>query len=625
MYISRGSVANAGRTVQTSATKRNPSRVCSSAWRERVTTHKVAPLAKVISTAFSYAGRAASPYPSDTQKGSSMARAKTTIKTLSTLSTGSGLTMVPASGSDEAGADLEELLYLGQEFLVGDEDDQVVLGEHHGVVMGHDHLVAAHDCGDCGTLGQVDFLYPPADAAAGIWIPVHHGLERLGHAAAQAVHPGHVAAPHVGEQRADGRLRGRNRDIDLTGLEQVDVGAPVDERDHAARAHALREQAGHDVVLVVIGYRDEEVHIGDVFGLQESFVRDVSLQHERPVEAGRKHLAASLVVLNDLDRVVALYRPREAQSDVAAPRNHDSPYRLVHAPQLVHDLADVFRRGETKHFISGLHHRIALGQNRAVTAKYGGDARVHGRNVLPEILQGMTDQGTALECTHCDQAHFAVSELEHLQCFRKLDELDDVIGKNLLRTDCQIDVEAVRAEYALGGKIVGGAQANDAGRDVEQLLCQLARDQIGLIALRHRNHHVAVLDTRLDQHRGVRGAAEHGAQIEAVLEVAQPRAVDIHDRDVVGFGHQVFRDRRADLASAEDDDFQGANPREKVRILCRLVSRVSLLFARRECRVLSTCGTGACARGRFVPRRVQWSRSPVRDDARSRSARKPRG
>src|SRR5256885_10575614 len=128
-----------------------------------------------------------------------MASAKTTIRTLSTFSTGNGLTMGAESASDEAGADLEEFLDLGQELFVGDEDDQVVLGEHHGVVMGHDHLVAAHDCGYCGALGQVDLLDLPADAAAGISISVHHGLERLGHAAAQAVHPGNMAAPHMGE------------------------------------------------------------------------------------------------------------------------------------------------------------------------------------------------------------------------------------------------------------------------------------------------------------------------------------------------------------------------------------------------------------------------------------------
>src|SRR6266480_1491992 len=112
----------------------------------------------------------------DTPSGRSIAIEKTTIKTLSTLRTGSGLTMVPASGSDEADADLEKFLHLGQEFLVADEDDQVVLGEHHGVVMGHDHPVATHNRGDCSALGQVDFLDSPADAAAGVPVPVHHRL-----------------------------------------------------------------------------------------------------------------------------------------------------------------------------------------------------------------------------------------------------------------------------------------------------------------------------------------------------------------------------------------------------------------------------------------------------------------
>src|SRR6266446_11008291 len=139
----------------------------------------------------------------ETPSGRSIASEKTTIRTLSTLRTGSGLTM-GESASDEAGADLEEFLDLGQEFLVGDEDDQVVLRLHHGVVMRHDDLVAAHDCGYCGAFGEVNFLDPPADAAAGIPVSVHHGLERLGHTAAQAVHPGNVAAPDMREQGADG-------------------------------------------------------------------------------------------------------------------------------------------------------------------------------------------------------------------------------------------------------------------------------------------------------------------------------------------------------------------------------------------------------------------------------------
>src|SRR5437762_11402318 len=108
----------------------------------------------------------------------------------------------------------------------------------------------------------------------------------------------------------------------------------------------------------------------------------------------------------------------------------------------------------------------------------------------------------------------------------------------------------------------------------------------------------------------MRGAADNGAQVQTVLEVAQPRGVDVHDGNVVGFGYQVFGNRRADLAGTEYHDFQGG---------------VSLLFARRECRELSTCGTSECARDRCARRRALWTRLPARDDARSKSARMPSG
>jgi hypothetical protein len=46
-------------------------------------------------------------------------------------------------------------------------------------------------------------------------VAAHHGLQRLGGAAAQAVHGLHVAAPHVGQQLADHGVRRRHRDVDL--------------------------------------------------------------------------------------------------------------------------------------------------------------------------------------------------------------------------------------------------------------------------------------------------------------------------------------------------------------------------------------------------------------------------
>jgi hypothetical protein len=115
----------------------------------------------------------------------------------------------------------------------------------------------------------------------------------------------------VREQGADGGLRRRNGDVDLAALQQVYVGAAVDERDHLTRPHALREQRAHDVVLVVVGECAEDVHVADVLLLEQLLVGDIADKHERPVELGGKPLGLGFVELDDLDVVaVSICRAR---------------------------------------------------------------------------------------------------------------------------------------------------------------------------------------------------------------------------------------------------------------------------------------------------------------------------
>jgi hypothetical protein len=77
-------------------------------------------------------------------------------------------------------------------------------------------------------------LTPNSLAAA-----ARHNLQRYGDAAPQAVHGLHVAAPHIGQQLAEHGLRGRKRNVDLGTVHQVGIAAPVDQRQHATRTHAL--------------------------------------------------------------------------------------------------------------------------------------------------------------------------------------------------------------------------------------------------------------------------------------------------------------------------------------------------------------------------------------------------
>ena len=76
----------------------------------------------------------------------------------------------------------------------------------------------------------------------------------------------------------------------------------------------------------------------------------------------------------------------------------------------------------------------------------------------------------------------------------------------------------------------------------------------------HGHQHVSVIRTCLAQYIGQRGATLHGADVEAITEVAQALTVGVDHGDVVGFAGQMFGQRTADLTRAEDDDFHACNP-----------------------------------------------------------------
>jgi hypothetical protein len=68
----------------------------------------------------------------------------------------------------------------------------------------------------------------------------------------------------MGQQLANHLLRGRDGDVDGAALHHVGVGPAVDQRHHPARAQAFGEHGRHDVVLVVAGERQKQVHLADV-------------------------------------------------------------------------------------------------------------------------------------------------------------------------------------------------------------------------------------------------------------------------------------------------------------------------------------------------------------------------
>src|SRR3546814_3265493 len=104
------------------------------------------------------------------------------------------------------------------------EQDHMVAGLDHGAVMGDEHLFVADDRADGGAWRQAEVADGLADDFAGLGIAMGNRLDGFGRATAQGVYADDVAAPHVGQQGADGCPLRADGDLDLAALDQVDIG-----------------------------------------------------------------------------------------------------------------------------------------------------------------------------------------------------------------------------------------------------------------------------------------------------------------------------------------------------------------------------------------------------------------
>jgi hypothetical protein len=91
----------------------------------------------------------------------------------------------------------------------------------------------------------------------------------------------------------------------------------------------------------------------------------------------------------------------------------------------------------------------------------------------------------------------------------------------------------------------------------------LARHEIGLVALRHGDQQVGVLDACAGEDRRMRGVAGHRPQVETILQVRETLLVAVDNRDIVVFRNQTLGDTRADLSGAENDDPHFLDPPER--------------------------------------------------------------
>jgi hypothetical protein len=84
----------------------------------------------------------------------------------------------------------------------------------------------------------------------------------------------------------------------------------------------LASERRHDVVLVVVGEREEHVHLVDVLLVEQLLVGGVALQHQGALDA-RRATRRGAVRFDDLDLVFFSMARASAKADVAAAGDHD--------------------------------------------------------------------------------------------------------------------------------------------------------------------------------------------------------------------------------------------------------------------------------------------------------------
>ncbi len=138
------------------------------------------------------------------------------------------------------------------------------------------------------------------------------------------------------------------------------------------------------------------------------------------------------------------------------------------------------------------------------------------------------------------------------------DQPRHVIGHQLLGADDDIDRERafLTPEQFFVTRVVAGADAGNARRAfIEHAPHDLAGDHVDLIAVGQGDENIGVSGTGRFQRRRKCSIADHGADVQPILQVTQQLIVDVDHRDLVCLlPCKMVNCGSADLAGAENNN-----------------------------------------------------------------------
>ena len=114
--------------------------------------------------------------------------------------------------------------------------------------------------------------------------------------------------------------------------------------------------------------------------------------------------------------------------------------------------------------------------------------------------------------------HFALSEIENLQGARQVDEVRDIVGDDYLRADNVVYRDSMfPSQLVLATQVTRGTNTTDLLLCLKHGIGNTASNHVDFITVGYSDDHVSVLAARFLENIRVRGLANNGAYIDAVL------------------------------------------------------------------------------------------------------------
>src|SRR5919198_53858 len=175
------------------------------------------------------------------------------------------------------------------------------------------------------------------------------------------------------------------------------------------------------------------------------------------------------------------------------------------------------------------------------------------RHLVTHADEAARDVGAGLAATCDEGVHLRrrFGRLAHPRHLAGADGLGEGLDRRLRGADSAqaellVEVGARRVEHA-----------DDHALDVEALLRHLADDEVRVVAVRRHDDRVRLLDPRLAQDVDVHAVADDEAAVPVAPEPRQRLLLLVDRDDIPAFAVELQRDRRADAAASDDQDFHG--------------------------------------------------------------------